>query len=305
MNKYSSVFRLTLLAAAAGSLLAACAADAVIDPDAARVRAELTALESDATLGSRAPLAIHDAETAVSLAQQPQREPAASKHLVYLADRKVQIAKAQAMTTYDEDQRKLLGEQNAKIQLDARTREASAAKKKSGELKEENNQLIAEANSANRRSDELQARTDAATLKNEDLQAQLTALQARQTDRGMVLTLGDVLFASGRSELKGGSTGNLGKLAVFLNQYQDRQVLIEGHTDNVGGTATNLALSQRRAESVRAYLMAQGVAASRLSATGEGENEPVADNSSATGRQQNRRVEVIIQNPPVVGTVKP
>jgi outer membrane protein OmpA-like peptidoglycan-associated protein len=123
-------------------------------------------------------------------------------------------------------------------------------------------------------------------------------MQAKVTDRGVVLTLGDVLFTSGNADLKAGVAGNLNKLVAFLNQYSDRTVTIEGYTDSVGSEDYNQGLSQRRADSVKAYLMGQGVSSIRLSASGRGESVPVAGNDSATGRQQNRRVEVVISNPP-------
>ncbi|KAF0188168.1 MAG: OmpA/MotB domain-containing protein, partial [Gammaproteobacteria bacterium] len=87
---------------------------------------------------------------------------------------------------------------------------------------------------------------------------------------------------------------NLDQLAVFLNRYTDRSVTIEGHTDDVGNSASNQSLSQNRADAVRTYLVAEGVAVSRFVSSGMGESAPVASNDSATGRQQNRRVEVII-----------
>src|SRR5581483_5286937 len=191
MNRITSTIGNTWAGAAiggAGLLLAACAVDAVNDPGASRARAALTELESNSSLASRAPLAIHDAETAVQEAEQPQTDATVAAHLVYIADRRVQTARAQAQTKLDEDQRQALSDQNGKIQLDARTREADAAKAKNGDL---------------------QAQTDAAKLKNDALQAQLAALQAKPTDRGMVLTLGDVLFSSGRSDLKPGGVANL------------------------------------------------------------------------------------------------
>lgn len=251
-----------IVIAGSGLLLAACAADAVKAPGAAKVRAELTQLQSNPDLASRAPLAIQDAETAVVAAEKPQTDPALASHLVYLADRKVQVAQAQAQTKYDEDQLKTLGEQNAKIQLDARTREADKAK-----------------------------------LKNDSLEQQLAALQAKKTDRGMVLTLGDVLFSTGRSDLKPGGVANLDRLVSFLGQAPDRSVRIEGHTDNVGSQAYNQTLSQKRADSVAMYLTGRGIASSRVSSIGEGLGSPVADNATEAGRQANRRVEVIIQNP--------
>ena len=109
--------------------------------------------------------------------------------------------------------------------------------------------------------------------------------------------MGDVLFASGRADLKTGATTNLNKLVAFLNKYPDRTVAIEGYTDSVGSEDYNQGLSERRAESVKSYLAGQGIGSTRLSASGKGKSDPVAGNDSATGRQQNRRVEVIISNP--------
>jgi outer membrane protein OmpA-like peptidoglycan-associated protein len=147
--------------------------------------------------------------------------------------------------------------------------------------------------------------TDAANLaaanseqQTTELQRQIEVLQARVTDRGLVLTLGDVLFESGRADLKTGAPGNLNKLVFFLNKHPDRSVAIEGYTDSVGSEEYNQALSQRRADSVRSYLVGQGIGSGRLTASGMGMSDPVAGNDSAAGRQQNRRVEVIVSNPP-------
>jgi outer membrane protein OmpA-like peptidoglycan-associated protein len=176
--------------------------------------------------------------------------------------------------------------------LDARTREADAA----------NSQLVnAKAVIAEQKGQADVARTeaDAARLSAADLQRQLDELHAKPTDRGMVLTLGDTLFTSGKSDLKVGSTVNLDRLVAFLSSYPNRDVLIEGYTDSIGSDEYNVDLSQRRADSVKSYLMHQGINSQRLSATGRGKSDPVADNASADGRQQNRRVNVTIANAPV------
>ena len=131
-----------------------------------------------------------------------------------------------------------------------------------------------------------------------ELQRQIEVLQAEATDRGLVLTLGDVLFATGRADLKSGGTTTLDKLVVFLNDYPNRTVAIEGHTDDVGSLEMNQTLSQHRAAAVKTYLTQHGIQSLRLTATGMGETQPIADNSTESGRQQNRRVEIIIKNPP-------
>ena len=180
--------------------------------------------------------------------------------------------------------------------LQARTREADKARLDATAARKDAMSARADATAARLEADESRANTMAARLESEDLQRQIEELNARETDRGLVVTLGDLLFETGKSDLKGGAAGNLSKLALFLNEYPDRSVLIEGHTDNVGTDETNFNLSQRRANSVQSYLVGQGIAAARLSTSGLGEGSPVAGNDTATGRQQNRRVEVIISN---------
>jgi outer membrane protein OmpA-like peptidoglycan-associated protein len=261
----------TLIATSvAAVLLAACAAAPVKPDGAADARSKLTQLQSDPSLAGRAPLAVKEADTAVQVAEQPQADQELGAYRVYMADRKVEIARAQAETSLAEDQRTALSANRETSRLDARTREADAAH-------------VAAANS------EQQAA---------ELQRQIDALQAKPTDRGLIVTLGDVLFDTGKASLKAGATSNLNKLVAFLNEYSDRTVLIEGYTDSVGSEDYNQGLSERRADSVKSYLAGQGIGSLRLSAAGKGESDPVASNDSAAGRQQNRRVEVIISNPP-------
>lgn len=123
-------------------------------------------------------------------------------------------------------------------------------------------------------------------------------LHAKPVDHGLGLTLGDVLFTSGRDDLQPGDMGNLNKVVDFLDKYPDRRVAIHGYTDSRGSEEYNQGLSERRANSVKAYLAAQGIDSMRLSASGMGQTAPVAGNDSGAGRQQNRRVEVTISNPP-------
>jgi outer membrane protein OmpA-like peptidoglycan-associated protein len=129
------------------------------------------------------------------------------------------------------------------------------------------------------------------------LQVQLSELQARQTERGLVLTIGDVLFETDRAELKPGAQRQLDTLVTALRENPDFAVAIEGHTDSTGQHAYNMQLSQRRANAVRDYLTSRGVDARRLQSQGLGPDYPVASNQHAAGRQQNRRVEVVIQDP--------
>ena len=291
----------TLIAAIAASLvLAACAAGPTKPEGAAEARAKLTRLQNDPNLATRASVAVKDAEAAVIAAEKPELDKELARHRVYIADHKVEIATAQAKTSLIEDQRAGLSQQRNQARLDARTSEADAATSALASARVEMAQQQRDADAAREAArlsaaDATQAAADAAQGAAE-LQRQLDELNAKETDRGMVLTLGDVLFTSGQADLKGGATANLNKLATFLNTYPNRTVMIEGHTDSLGSDDFNSGLSQRRADSVKSYLIGQGIGPGRLSASGMGESSPVADNSSATGRQQNRRVEVIIVN---------
>jgi OOP family OmpA-OmpF porin len=122
----------------------------------------------------------------------------------------------------------------------------------------------------------------------------LQQLRAERTDRGLVITLEDVLFEVNGAELQPGAQTELLRLAEYLKRNPDRKILIEGHTDNTGNSEYNLQLSQLRARSVESFLLGNGVPADRVRAIGYGETRPEAPNDTAGGRQQNRRVEIVI-----------
>ena len=311
-----TVARALIVTSALIALLAACASVPTKPAGAAEARARLTQLQSDPDLGGRAPVAMKDADAAMNFAEQPQPDKELAAHAVYMANTKIDIARAQAETRFAEDQRTALSEQREKARLDARTREADVAQGKvamaqseSAERKVEAEQARGQTIAANAaaaasdlaRSEAAAANAAAAASAAEqsaELQRQIEALQAKVTDRGLVITLGDVLFTTGQANLKSSASGNLNKLVTFLNQYPNRTVMIEGFTDSVGTDEYNLGLSQRRADSVKSYLMQQGIDTTRLAASGKGESQPVEGNDTATGRQQNRRVAVIINDPP-------
>lgn len=124
----------------------------------------------------------------------------------------------------------------------------------------------------------------------------LQAMKAKQTPRGQVITFGDVLFDTGKADLKYGSQRQLQQLANFLLSNPERKVRVEGFTDDVGSAHSNQQLSERRAASVASALVRLGIDRQRLSTQGYGEEFPVADNGNAESRQHNRRVEVIVSN---------
>ena len=127
------------------------------------------------------------------------------------------------------------------------------------------------------------------------LETELAELQAERTDRGLLITLSDdILFDVDQADLKPGGAQQLARLADFLRQHPDRNVVIEGHTDSTASDSYNLALSQRRANAVEEFLITQGVDPIRIGAIGYGEQLPVATNETAAGRQANRRVEIVV-----------
>ncbi|MCC5862967.1 MAG: OmpA family protein [Gammaproteobacteria bacterium] len=263
-------------------LISACATPLMAPEGADTARTKLVALQSEAQLANLAPVEIRDAAAAVAAAEEPRKDTAYARHLVLVADHKVDIARARAQSRLYQDQRQALSEQSERARLEARTMEADRAR--------------LDARSARADAESARMGADAARQDMLALQRQIDELNARETDRGLVVTLGDLLFATGSAELTGAAGPNLDKLANFLREYPDRTVLIEGHTDSVGSESSNFLLSQRRADSVKAYLVRQGVSADRLATSGLGQGSPVAGNDTATGRQQNRRVEVVISN---------
>ncbi len=263
MNRFNAVFRILKISAigAVALVFTACSSQPPQkNPAVEQARTSLTNLQSDPNLASLAPIAIRDAETAVRAAENVDKDPPLEAHLAYLANNRVAIARAQAEARYAEDQVKSLSDQRERVLLASQSREAD------------------------------QARARAAQLERE-----LEELKQKQTERGTVFTMSDALFATGQADLRPGAQANLDRLAAQLNQHPDRRVVVEGHTDSTGSESLNAALSQRRAEAVRNYLVSAGVSSNRVTAIGKGQGFPVASNDTAEGRQQNRRVEVILE----------
>jgi len=176
-----------------------------------------------------------------------------------------------------------------RIVAESREREAEAARRAAEEARRE---LDVQARAA----EEQALAAQAAEERARGLQRELEELEARDTDRGLVLTLGDVLFDTGQSELQPGAMTTIDRLAQFMDDYPERSVRIEGHTDSAGSDETNQQLSERRAFAVRDALLARGVEASRVEAVGYGETRPIASNDSPGGRLQNRRIEIVLSD---------
>ena len=139
-----------------------------------------------------------------------------------------------------------------------------------------------------------QAETDKAAMRAKLSEQLNSILQTRDSARGLIVSMSDVLFDTGKYSLKPGAREKLAKVAGILLAYPGLNIEVGGYTDNVGGDAMNQTLSENRAGSVRDYLVQEGVAANSVSAKGFGNTLPVATNDNSTGRQQNRRVELLV-----------
>jgi outer membrane protein OmpA-like peptidoglycan-associated protein len=258
--------------------------------------------QADPSVQAYAQLRLLDAEKALQAAEKA-KDSDDKLHLGYLAERKAQLASVTGATAKTEQGMQQLRQETADVLLQKRDRELSVARRetdvKTRDAEQARRAAEARARDAEARARELEQdrrQADEIDAKAAALANELQTLKAQRTDRGVVLTIGDVLFAAGKAEVGAGAQRSVEKLADFLKTYPKRSVLIEGHSDNLGAEEYNLRLSQQRAEAVRDMLVARGVAAQRIRTKGYGSKFPMVDNDTAAGRQQNRRVEVIVLN---------
>ncbi len=255
-------------AMAVAMTFAGCASTPTTNPALENARTAVRAAEADPNVGKYAALDLQAAKNELQ-----EAESAAMKHdeadivqPAYLAAQTARLAQIKASAKAD-DARVAAGQtERDRIQLNARTAEVGSAK----------------------------LARDQATQKASALQSEVDALNAKPTDRGLVLTLGDVLFDTGKAGLNPGASRNLDQLVQFLTEHEDRRVEIDGYTDSVGADSFNLDLSQRRADTVKSVLVSRGIDSSRIVSRGYGKEFEVASNSEAGGRQLNRRVEIVI-----------
>lgn len=220
----------------------------------------------DVTLVKHAPEELDQARDALNVADTRWRKDEDSssvEHYSYLATQRVRIAQMIAKSNETDRELEDMALARRSITLDLREAELLKARQEAGEL-----------------------------------QRQMAALQAEKTERGMVLTLGDVLFDINEATLAPGASRNIAKIADFMRSYPERQAVIEGHTDSMGDDDYNLDLSRSRAFAVRQSLIEEGISPARISTQGFGEALPVASNASSAGRQENRRVEIIFPDVP-------
>jgi outer membrane protein OmpA-like peptidoglycan-associated protein len=233
-----------------------------------QARTSYSTLQSNPESVKVAALETQEARESLEKAEKAYRNKADEKQvdqLAYLTNQRIEVARQTIALRTAEQALEKTGAQRAQARLAAR--DAQIERAEAG----------------------LSAR-DAEIKKLQD------SLNAKQTERGTLVTFGDVLFDLNRSELKPGGMSNVNKLAEFLRESPDRQVIVEGYTDSTGAADYNQSLSERRANSVRVALVKMGVSPERIVAMGYGKEYPVASNSDASGRAMNRRVEVTISN---------
>jgi outer membrane protein OmpA-like peptidoglycan-associated protein len=238
-------------------------------------RTVVQAAEADPNVHKYAALDLEAAKKQLDIAEAASmhHDDAAIAQPAYLAAQTARLAQAHAAAKAD-DARVAAGQaERDRIQLAARTRDVE---------------------NANIATNTALGQRDEAADQAARLQAEVDQLKATPTPRGLVLTLGDVLFDTGKAQLNPGSARKLDQLAQFLADHPERRVQIDGFTDSVGTESYNQGLSQRRADAVKSALVMRGIDPTRIESQGYGKGFPVADNADSGGRQLNRRVEVVI-----------
>lgn len=218
------------------------------------------------------------------------------EHLAYLSSVKSKTAVVVGEGKAADNELDQLQKESNETILKKKEREIKNREQETAEKGRKLEKANAEIETARGETKQARGETEQARAQNAELMKEVAELNGKLTNRGVVLTLGDVIFATGKSDLSPAANTNLDRLAQFLVKYPDRNLTITGHTDNVGSDSYNDALSERRAESVKMALVEKGVGAERITAKGLGKRYPVASNSTAHGRQLNRRVEVEVLN---------
>jgi outer membrane protein OmpA-like peptidoglycan-associated protein len=266
-------------------LITACGGPLAMNPLLEEATADFESAAQDSSILVYAPVALVEAEEELERSRnlwESKEDRNLVEHHAYLAKQKTAIAIETAKLNSAQKEIEQAEPQRQQVLIDIRRQQAERAEQRAEVALDEARREREEAERARSRAEELAARVN--------------ELEAQQTERGLVLTLGDVLFDFDRSELKPGGQRAVAELARFLDEYPERNVMIEGFTDSVGSEEYNQNLSLRRANSVRRALIDRGISSNRIETVGYGVRYPVASNQTESGRQQNRRVEVIISD---------
>jgi len=238
------------------------------------------------------PATLHEAKVSLDRAERAYDDDAdapATRDMAYVAQRKAQLAEAEANAAAAKQQAQIAVER-------ARLAQAQQTESTETQLAEARAQLA----TTSQELEKERAAREEAEKKSQEALDKLSATNAnmiRKDARGTIITLpGQLLFATGKSDLMPGAKKKLDTIIDALKAQQDKVIVVEGHTDAQGSDSMNLDLSQRRAESVRQYLISKDVPENQLKAVGRGEADPIASNDNAGGRQANRRVEIVVEN---------
>lgn len=296
----------TSIAVATIALLGACASTPTSTSLLETTRNEFRQAQNSPQVNTYAAVELAQAKTAMDQTNEAaNRRDNADKvdNLAYHARQKIALAQEVTKKKQAEADVALAAKERDSIRLNQRTNEANQANANAQQAQLTAQMAQEDAAQAQRRTAEAQRAADDARAKTAEaqaraavLEAQLADLAAKKTERGIVITLGDVLFGTDQSSLTPDGMRSAQKLADVLKQNPQRAVLVEGFTDSTGSTAYNQELSARRANAVRDALLQMGIAADRISLRGYGESYPVAGNDTAANRQLNRRVEIVLSD---------
>jgi outer membrane protein OmpA-like peptidoglycan-associated protein len=272
--KYTNV---SFTAIASAVLLAACASMPERIAELDQAHADVEALAADPLAQQAASQELSNARKSLESADIAMKSRGKEEvlHYAYLATQQAQTGQERIATARAKQEVAQGEAERNRVLLESRTREAQAAKAAAEQQAQQ---------------------ADAAKQQAEAAQRQLEEMQAKQTDRGMVLTLGDVLFDTAASTLKPGADSIIDRVAAFMKQNEGTKVIVEGHTDSRGSAEYNQQLSERRAQAVADALAFRGIDRSRVEAVGRGEALPVASNDTSAGQQQNRRVDLVFSD---------
>jgi outer membrane protein OmpA-like peptidoglycan-associated protein len=292
-----------LTALSLAALLVACQSVPDRNMRLEEARAAVSTARSETLLQRHAAVEMRAAGTALERADAAQKagaDAAEVEHLAYLASRRVVVARETSAAREAESVVEGARVERDAMRLALRTAEADAAQRQLAASQQQGaakDMALAQASRevANTRAEVASSRAEVAQseARADDLEAQLKKLNARRTERGIVVTLGDMLFASGNDRVLATGAGSVSGLAEFMRRNPTRQASVEGYTDSQGSDSANQALSERRADAVRSMLVGMGIDTQRLKVVGHGESSPVADNDTDAGRRSNRRVEIV------------
>ena len=274
------------------ALLGACATTPETVPELEQARAAIQELERQPNARAAAGQTLSQARTALERAETALEEGeslAIVTHEAYIARRQAEIGIQLASEAEAVDALEAAESRRNELRLQARTVEAERAERLAERRAQEAERNAREAALS-------RSVAEAAIEEADRLAGELEEMEAEQTERGVVLTLADVLFDTNAADLKAGAGRAMDRLAEYLTENPERQLLIEGHTDARGSDEYNRQLSAERANAVAEALAQRGVARDRLRTAGLGEAYPVATNDTPAGMQENRRVEIVLSD---------